>query len=92
MKVKSEVIDSPHKLKSHEFDLTDAKEAHKCNDIAKKIVECIGGVCGREMKTLVISGIKISHIEPSCPSGDESNDEKKAIWNEECDLHMKKQD
>ena len=90
MKINSEAIDGLNELKGHGFDLTDARESHTYDDAVKKIGECVGRVYGKEMKTLVISSVKMSYTKPACPSGDEWNDEKKAIWNKEYDLHMKK--
>ena len=92
MRIKSEAVDSLHELKGYECDLTDAKEAYKYDDIVKKIGEYVGRVYGKEMKTLAMSGIEMSYTKPAYPSGDESNDEKKAIWNIKYDLYMKKQD
>ena len=92
MRIKSEAIDGLIELKGHEFDLTDAREAYKCDDVVQKIGECVGRVHGKEMKTLVIGNVETNHAKPTYPTGDDLTDEKKSIWNKECDLHSKKLD
>ena len=42
------------------------------------------------MKARVVSNSETVYAMPRYPSCNDSNDEKKAIWNEEYDLHMKK--
>ena len=48
----------------------------------------MGGVHDKEMKTLVVSHVETGHEEPQCLMGNDSNNENKAIWNEEHDWHL----
>ena len=54
MRIKSEAVDSLIELKGYDFDLTDAREAYKYDDVVQKIGEYVGRVYGKEMKALVI--------------------------------------
>ena len=92
MKIKSEAVDGLIEFKGYDFDLTDAREAYKYDDVVQKIGECVGRVYGKEMKALVISNFEAAYTTPTYPTGDDLTDEKKSIWNKEYDLYMKKLD
>ena len=94
MKFSSEVIDIAD-LKGYEFDLADAKEAYKYDEVLKKVGEHAGRVHGKDMRNLVINNTELTLIEPTHPpSTNEREPSKKdiAIWNKKYDLYLKKVD
>ena len=90
MKIDSEAVDKIEELKGWYHDLTDAKNAYKCEETAKKIREYVGGIHSKEMKALVVSAKETIIAEPECPTGQNVMEEKKAIWGKEYDLHIKR--
>ena len=66
MRFDSEAI---NELKGWEFDLTDAKDAYKFDDVKKRIGEYVGRVYGKDMKRLVVSSTEASITKPTYPTG-----------------------
>ena len=86
MKIDASGIDE---LKGWECDLTDAKEAHRCDEVNRKVGEHCGRVHVKPMKNLIVSGVETTIAKPSHLAGDGVTEEAKAIWSEECDVHLK---
>ena len=94
MKFSSEIIDIAD-LKGYEFDLADAKEAYKYDEVLKKVGEYAGRIHGKDMRNLVINNTELTLIEPTYPSSDKDREPSKkdiAIWNKKYDLYLKKVD
>ena len=70
--------------------MTDAKNAYKYEETTKKIGECVGRICGKEMKALVVTAKETIVAKPKCPTGQNVTEEKKAIWGKEYDLYIKR--
>ena len=86
MRFDSEAI---NELKGWEFDLTDARDAYKFDDVKKRIGEYVGRVYGKDMKRLVVSNTEATITKPVYPSGNTATDESKAVWSKEYDQYMK---
>ena len=86
MKIDASSIDE---LKGWEYDLTDAKEAYRYDEVNRRVGEYCGRVYGKPMKNLIISGVETTLTKPTYPSGDEVTEEAKAIWSKEYDLYLK---
>ena len=89
MKISSEAVDIAA-LKGFEFDLTDAREAYRYDEVVKRVGEYCGRVYGPDIKVLVVSGIELTLEEPSYPSGDNVSEKDKAVWNKKYDRYLKK--
>ena len=71
--------DDIHELKDYKFDLMDSKEAHKYDEIVKKIGEYVGRIHGKDMKLLVVSEKELTLTKPTYPVGPYATDEGRFI-------------
>ena len=77
--------DGVNELKHFKFDLIDSKNACRYEETLKRIGECVGQVHGKEMKSLVASGVEFQMTQPTYPSGNTATEEAKVIASKEYD-------
>ena len=64
MKINASSIDE---LKGWEYDLTDANEAYRYDEVNRKVGEYCGRVYGKPIKNLIISGVETTITKPVYP-------------------------